>query len=428
MTSFINHMMQHDPDLLSLGEESIEIIFQKEYEPYDGHEKFPYKEFRDMIGDEKFPSKTKSSLQYLCTYNMKNWRLTNCELSLTDFPGERFVDLAMIDKSYAEWSDWILTILFKDKSYQKFAAEYKSIVEKPDAVEDEIVLSYRLLLKTLFKNYCPFITPSSFLLDRSGYYSGVQIFNDDIIENSIVGTSKETQFTPLPKELRDFNKNLTHQFETRYKKYRDEVAYPVCRTLSRCNELVVLVDVTTILASGAGSYKATQEIMKQVFESLQPGLGLYGVVEDFYKKLFLGHISQKAITKIAIVATKADKVWQSPDNKSQINNVLGLLKALLKDTLKTVEYNAMKLEIKHFACAAVKCTNPIEDGKLVAKLKTKEDGSYYEYSTSKVPEKWPTHWHEGEFGFPDVKPVFPDNGSPPDHIGLEDVMKFLLLP
>lgn len=418
ITSIINHMKNHRPSDLKLGDGNVKITFDEELSPYKGMERFPYEEYR-ADNNGKWPRKTKTLSQYRCGFFVRNWKLTKGELGLVDIPGERLADLPMAKFSFSQWSDWLLEKAFRDKHYRSYAKEYLELIEKDDLVIDEILFAYRKLLASLYKSFRPIITPSTFLIQQDGGSNGAKIYRDNI-EGCFSGLTNDEQFAPLPEKIRKKNKNITSQFSARYKKYRSRIVKPLHKNLSHCNKLAVLIDVTTILATNTGMFNGNRALLEKLFSSLSPGKGLVTTILGGMKdKLSLGRLKSKGITKVAIVITKADKV-----HDSQIDKLTFLGKDIAQDIVDKYEQST-QLTCKYFPVAAVKSTTSQSDGSL---LGTRVDTHQYgEYKSSDIPKEWPEKWDEKSYNFPDVEPEFPENISKaPNHLGMHHLMNFFL--
>ena len=121
-----------------------------------------------------------------------------------------------------------------------------------------------------------------------------------------------------------------------------------------------------------------------------------------------------------MVATKADKV-----HDSQRGRLEDLARDMAEGIVDRQLQRTSNLECKYFICAAVKSTFSQADMQLRGHLVGDEDPT--EYCVSELPSKWPGKWKEGDFVFPDVAPLFPENATlAPDHIGMDHIMDFLL--
>lgn len=418
ITSLINHLMHHRPDELKLGDGSTKITFDEELPPQNGFGRFPYEEFR-YENNGRWPSKTKATFQYRCSFFRSDWGWSKGELSLVDIPGERLSDVAIAKLSYDQWSDRLLQKVFQDSHYRDAAQHYQEGASDHAATEASVVASYRELLAVLYRSFRPIISPSTFLLTAEGKFNGTAIMRGDH-SSAFCGLSAEEQFAPLPESIRQANPELSKVFASRYADYRKKLAKPLLKSLSRCNEMAILLDVTTLLAANTGMYNGNRALLELLFEILSPGKGLLGMGLDLFRKSLGGKIGRRGISKIALVATKADKV-----HDSQRDKLLDLARDMSDGIIERQRQRTNNLDCRYFACAAVKSTFSQSDGHLRGRLI--DDDGPVEYSVSGLPSRWPGKWKQGDFVFPDVAPLFPENAAlAPDHLGMDHIIDFLL--
>ena len=414
----------HVPEILPINKGATKIIFESEHEPSGGYHKFDYHYNMASLAHGLFPKKTKAMQQYRCTFYRDDWPNTKCDLTLTDIAGEKFVDIGMRGISYAQWSERTLHFLTTDPEYSEYAKDYIAVLEKQESTESEILVSYKELLCKLYTNFRPVITPSTFLINKAGDFLGSDILKGSL-ELSFTGLTEDSQFAPLTQESLSLKKDLVNTFEKAFRDYQKEIVDPLYYALRSCNELVVLVDVTTILAANPGFFRGNKYILAELFKCLQPGMGDLGYAINMARKIFtLGYISQSQVTKIAVIATKADKVLQH-----HTDNLTGLLRDMVSPILDLHQHLASVLEIKYFGCASVKSTNTTLEGKLQGCLseKTNQDPKQQSlWTPSEVPVRWPEDWNQGDFNFPDTKAKFTKSGIPIEHINMEEVMEYLL--
>ncbi|MBM3336485.1 MAG: YcjX family protein, partial [Betaproteobacteria bacterium] len=383
ITSFINHVLHHRPADLKLGNGGVQLTFDEELRPVNGFIRFPYEKYR-CENNGRWPLKTNLLYQYRCSFFRSDWTWTKGQLALIDIPGERLADIPMSKLSFAQWSDWLLERVFQDQHYRNLSQIFLSAINRDGVGESEITLAYRRLLAELYKSYRPVITPSTFLLNDEGEFSGAALIRGDI-SGSFVGLNEDEQFAPLPANVRQKDMALTNGFASRYEKYRRKLAVPLTRTISRCNELAILIDPTTLLAANTGMYNGNRALLDQLFQILSPGKGIFGVGMDLLRKSFGGHWGQSGISKIAIVATKADKV-----HDSQRDKLTELVKDMAEGVVNKFKLKSMQLDCKFFGCAAVKSTTSVSNGQLRGHLPGEE--GFAEYEVSELPSKWPGKW------------------------------------
>lgn len=249
------------------------------------------------------------------------------------------------------------------------------------------------------------------------------------MEQCFCGLDAARQFAPLSPGARKGNPDLTARFARRYREYRRQVSLPLYRWLKRCDALVVLIDVTALLAGGEGMYQGNREIVRHLIENVSPGKTFLGVSLDILSAAlsplhgplnsFLD-LTRHEIRRVAFVATKADKVHESDRPRLRV-----LVQEMAQGLIAAHQERAASLEVDYFACAAVKSTRSMPDGKLQAYI---GDGRQpLAFAPSPVPEEWPKTWQYGMFRFPNVDPWVPARrDAAPDHIELNRVADFLL--
>lgn len=277
VTSFINHILNHDPSKLKLGKGDVRLAFDEDLlPPYTGLERFPYEKFRRVNSNGKIkPEKTTTTHQYRCSFYRSDWKKTKGYLNIIDIPGERIADIPMHRYSYLDWSYWLLEIIFQGPHYFDLTKAYIELFKCDALNEAEIILAYRQLLLDLFKSYRPIITPSTFLLNHQSLnteelYNGQRLFKGDI-SKSFTGLNEEEQFAPIPVAFQKINPELAKKFAKRYENYKEKIATPITTTIRKCNKLAVLIDVTTILGHDTGVYNGNRALLEQFFKVISPG-------------------------------------------------------------------------------------------------------------------------------------------------------------
>jgi len=426
VTAFINHILNHDPSKLKLGKGDVHLGFDEELKPpFPGLVRFPYEKFRRIGSNGKIkPEKTTTTHQYRCNFYRSDWIATSGYLNIIDIPGERIADIPMQGFSYPDWSMWLLEIIFQDTHYIDLTKAYIEIFNRDALNEGEIILAYRQLLLDLFKSYRPIITPSTFLLKHQSLnteelYNGLRLYKRDI-SKSFAGLNEEEQFAPIPVAFQKSNPELAKKFAKRYENYKEKIATPITNNIRNCNELAVLVDVTTLLGTDTGMYNGNRALLDQFFKVISPGksfMEVYG--KGFLKLPFGGHLGDSGISKIAIIATKADLVHE--DHRGSLKN---LVRGMTQGIVSKYIYKSSKLECEYFACAAVESTTCIPNGLIEG---TSKKMGIATAEPSVLPIKWPDKWSLGDYNFPPFELRFPEiMTTPPDHLGMDSVMDFLL--
>lgn len=428
-TALLNHLKHHDPNLLKVGSaqqrEPISIIFDTELPPDAtrmGINRFPYEDYRAMAA-KKWPRKTMATSQYRCSFFRSDWFWTAGEVLIVDVPGERYADIPMAKKTFAEWSDWLFDTVFPTKDNRSQTERYVELFEsEPPPSNEEILNAYKDTLTKLYQTFRPFVTPSAFLLAEDGNFSGTEIFKDGNHAGAFTGVSEELQFAPLPPGMKKDAPELYATFETAFETYKSRIVFPLCEILTTVNELVVLVDITTLLAANTAMKNGNRILLEEIIEVLSPGCSTWGAIGNtLLSYLSGGHFDGSGIERIAIVASKADKVLPCDSDK-----LLGLLKSMVSSIFERHRHRASTLEVGYFAAAATKSARNVAKSETQKRGVLEGDTEETVYKTSHLPERWPAQWCEGEYWFPNVRPRFPDDDQQaPDHVGMEQIFNFL---
>lgn len=433
LTSLINHLQNHDPRVLPVGDGRTRIVFRRQLPPQNGFEDFAYLEHRDkLVYARQWPVKTRALCQYRCEYFRSDWSVSRGELSLLDFPGERLADLPMAGCTYARWSDLILSLFREHEEYRAYAQPYLEQMERDETTPAQLIATYRRVLKDLFLNYRPVISPSTFALSDAGAWIG-DLPPEKRYEHNCLGLAPTSEFVPLARTVRERRRELADTFGAHYAAYRKRIVLPLARWMRRCDELVVLVDVTTLLAGGLGMYAGNRELLRHMLAFLDPGQGVWGVslhalgralrimrpVHEYISTAL--NLAWGGVRRIAFVATKADKV-----HAAQRPHLRLLLQGMVEDLVAPYVQGSVRLDVDYFVCAAVNSTRSTPDGRLQAHLQP--GGSAEVYTPSAVPTAWPREdWAGSGLRYPNVAPWMPPRrDAPPEHLELDRVVDFVL--
>lgn len=427
LTSLINHLQNHSPDRFRLGDGSARVTFDRELPPRS-FDPFAYLQHRNQLVERHaWPVKTRTTAEYRCRFYRSDWLISRGEWTLVDFAGERMADILMADCSYAQWSDLLLAIFREHSEYRSLAGPYLAAMDDPATTGEQLLAAYRRLLLELFLNYRPVVSPSTFLLSEDGTWLG-DVPRERWADRP-AGLDERRQFAPLSPAARAGRGELARQFERHYGDYRSRLAQPLAGWMRHCDHLVVLVDVTTLLAGGEAMYQGNRELLRCLMDRLCPGKSLLGLSVDLLTTL-LAPIHQqitrvldltwRQISKIAFVATKADKVHQDDRQK-----LVSLLREMVEPLVAAHRERAVALEVEYFACAAVNSTRSLDGGKLLGAAAGQSEPSVF--TPSAVPEQWPPSWQHGQYTFLNVAPHVPARrDAAPDHLGLNQVVDFLM--
>ncbi len=203
-------------------------------------------------------------------------------LDIIDYPGEWLLDLALLDKSFADWSSQMLTRMESRPEGPNYVEMAKS--EPADADFDEtraraLTATYTEALHAARKAGFSDCSPGRFLLPGE-------------LEGSPVLT-----FAPLPPMGTPPRRSLYREMERRFEAYKSRVVKPFFRDhFSRIDRQVVLVDALGAIHAGPRAVEDLRQTMADILTAYRPGLNAW------LSKLLLG----KRVEKILFAATKAD--------------------------------------------------------------------------------------------------------------------------
>lgn len=400
---------------------------------------FPFEKYRETLSrGRRWPAKTTDSYRYSCEIRRKDWekisvgKLTRMRrfqfsnrqrLDFFDFPGERIADAAIAAfENYADWCDHIIHHFKSHSDYLAAVLPYLEMLEQLVQVEnreydvvEKVVRHYKVALAGLIHGYKPLISPSTFLLDRTGTVAEM-VSVEELASSRVAGLTAETQFAPLPSDVREAYPELAQKMEYSYTAYRNELAWPLFKEVIESQRLVILVDIPSLLAGGVGRYNDNRQILIDLFESLEPN-GILGTLLHKLQALIVG-----GLEKVSFVAVKSDLVLPDDVTGGRLESLLRQMTARIKSMLPEIEFG-------YFVCSAVHSTRAGEaDNQLIGRLmRNNPDRMEMEFGVSSLPEAWPEDWKPGEFCFAEVLPEVPKCLMiPPKQVGLDQLFEFLL--
>lgn len=445
LTSLISHMKEHDPKLMPLQHDGkgfrlqfgrrkhlrngqMEILELERLDPAGKEfQEFKYEHHRTTLAhDRDWPDKTKDVSVYRCDIRLDTGK--TYALEFLDFPGERTADFLMVEaKDFGEWSDRLLKRFDADVRYRSLVQVFLKVAEAADA--EEIVHSYKVFLgEAVSRHYSRLVTPSTFLLDAEGTKPQRPVSPERWATERYCGLGPESQFTPLPAQVREAHPELAELFGKRFAGYRDEKVVSLVTWLKDADRMLLLLDIPTILMGGAALYNDELSIAKTTLSIANPEASFW---RGLKRLLSLGLLWQAKLEKVGVVATKSDLVSSTGD----IDNMLQLARSMTRKKLKAL--NLEPEDYDFFACAAVKSTRRTDQkGMLQGKpISYDNDGvalprtgaKLREFEVSAVPAEWPPDGEWNGFKFPDVYPqVSARADEPPPQEGLGDILMHLL--
>ena len=312
ITSLVANLLNRGrmPGLMVQQQGRIETVFLQP-QPDDTVPRFDYEAHLDALtGPEPhWPDSTRAVSELRLSFRVRPGGLLSglqgprvVHLDIVDYPGEWLLDLGLLDRSFAQWSEEVLDRI----ATRSCAADFLHAVQAadPEAPHDE---GQARKLAQLFATYLQDAraegyhdcTPGRFLLPGD-------------LEGSPVLT-----FAPLPVQGRPARGTFHREMERRFEAYKSQVVKPFFRDhFSRIDRQIVLVDVLGAIGSGPRAVEDMRRAMSDILSTFRPGRNA------FLSRLLGG----KRVDRILFAATKADHL-----HHQQHANLTSIIEALTRD-------------------------------------------------------------------------------------------------
>jgi uncharacterized protein len=305
------------PQLSAQAQGRIEAVYLQP-QPDDTLPRFAFEDhLAALTGDDpRWPESTRAISELRLSFRVRPSGLIGAmtgprvvHVDIVDYPGEWLLDLALLDKSYAEWSEATLERIAKRPE----AADYLSTARAEDGalrLEEARALalaaSFTTYLQAARGNGWSDCTPGRFLLP--GDLAGSPVLT----------------FAPLPKPASVPRGSLYREMERRYNAYKSRVVQPFFRDhFAKIDRQVVLVDVLGAIHQGPRALEDLRRTMAEVLSAFRPG-----------RSRFLSSIlGGKRVEKILFAATKADYL-----HHAQHPALTSIMKAMLREALSRADF------------------------------------------------------------------------------------------
>jgi hypothetical protein len=246
-------------------------------------------------------------------------------LDIVDYPGEWLLDLALLDKSYAQWSaDQLARIESRPQ-----AAEFRRLVKQTDATAE----LEEARAQTLARLYTDYLQQAR----GAGYSDGTP--GRFLLPGDLAGSPVLT-FAPLPAPDTTPRKSLWREMERRFEAYKARVVKPFFRDhFARIDRQVVLVDALGAIHAGPQAVEDMRQTLAEILGAFRPGRNA------FLTRLLTG----RRVEKILFAATKADHL-----HHSQHGRLRDIIAALLRDARDRADFAGA--QTRALALAALRAT------------------------------------------------------------------------
>lgn len=332
-------------------------------------------------------------------------------LDIVDYPGEWLLDLALLDKSFTQWSSEVLQRI-ADRTE---AAPYLATLNQTDADarHDEHIA------QSLFSSFSSYLHAA-----RAAGYSDCTP-GRFLLPGDLEGAPALT-FAPL-QPVSGSRGSLAAEFARRYEAYKSKVVKPFFRDhFARIDRQVVLVDALSAIHAGPRAMEDMRQGLTDILAAFRLGRN------DFLSKLLRG----KRVEKILFAATKADHLHhlQHP----QLTAIIDALTREARDRAQFVGAETAALSLASLRTTTEEIRShgggdlPCVRGRL---LDSGRSAAFYpgalpdDPSQLLVPARQgATKWLDGEFQAMSFAPapVSLKPGEGPPHIRLDRAAEFLI--
>jgi predicted YcjX-like family ATPase len=403
-----------------------------EPQPDDAVPRFPYEEHQAAISVERrWPVSTRRVSQLRVTIEFERvgaWggsRAQSLNLDIVDYPGEWLLDLALIGKSYAEWSRETIAAA-RTKSRAPVASQWNGFLAAldPTAPAEEATA---VKAAELFAAYLRQARDATYALST---LPPGRFLSPGDLEGSPALT-----FAPLPldESAAIAPGSLAAMMARRYEAYKTHVARPFFRDhFARLDRQIVLVDLLSALNSGPAALSDLETALDGVLHAFRAG-----------RASRLGAIFRPRIDRILFAATKADHLHHADHDRLE-----AALKLMTSRAIAWAEGFGATIDV--VALAAVRATREAEirhGGEILpAIVGTPEageriDGQVFDGAAEAAvfPGRLPDDpaaalagdalalpEADNDWRFVRFRPPVAARGAPPPHIRLDRALQFLI--
>ncbi|MCT2539402.1 YcjX family protein [Sedimentimonas flavescens] len=240
--------------------------------------------------------------------------LRTVHLDIVDYPGEWLLDLGLMEKSYAQWSEGVLARIGARPGAAAFAAalaaaDLTARFDEPaaKALAEAFTAHLHAAREAGFSD----CSPGRFLLP--GEMAGSPVLT----------------FAPVPPGEYPRG-SLGHEMARRYAAYKSQVVKPFFRDhFARIDRQVVLVDVLGAIHAGPAALEDLRQSMASILQAFRPGTA------GFLASLLGG----RRVERILFAATKADHL-----HHSQHARLTAITGALLREAKDRADFAGAKTQ------------------------------------------------------------------------------------
>jgi predicted YcjX-like family ATPase len=331
-------------------------------------------------------------------------------LDILDYPGEWLLDLGLMEKSYAEWSEMAIAVAASRAQSTGFLAALDAV--DPGQKYDEpnakmLANSFTTYLKSAREAGYSDCSPGRFLLPGE-------------LEGSPVLT-----FAPLPPSVATRG-TLAREFERRFDAYKREVVKPFFRDhFAKIDRQVVLVDALGAIHAGPKAVEDLRRTLSDILSAFRPGR----------VSRLLALLGQRRVDRVLFAASKADHI-----HHSQHPRLTAIMEALVRDAKDRADFSGAGTKAMSIAALRATVEETIDhNGEQLECVRGRtSSGKQAAFYPGELPED-PSHiltparkgaekWLDGDYevmGFEPARLTLKPGEGPP-HIRLDRAAEFLI--
>ena len=235
--------------------------------------------------------------------------LRTVHLDIVDYPGEWLLDLGLMERSYEQWSEDVLTRIERRPSAEPFLAAARAAdraAPLEEARAQALAATYTEALGAFRAAGYSDCTPGRFLMP--GEMEG----------------SPALTFAPLPGEGRAPRGSLGREFERRYEAYKARVVRPFFRDhFARIDRQVVLVDALGAIHHGPRAVEDLRLAMTDLLGAFRPGRSAW----------LTALLTGRRVERILFAASKADHI-----HHTQHPRLTAIMEALVEGARRRADF------------------------------------------------------------------------------------------
>ncbi len=333
-------------------------------------------------------------------------------IDIVDYPGEWLLDLALLDLSFAQWSEHVLQRMAQRPEAASYLARARAA--DADAPLDETAA------QALAREFTDYLQAAR----TAGYHDCTP--GRFVLPGDLAGSPVLT-FAPLPRPVSPGRRSLWREMARRFEGYKQRVVKPFFRDhFARIDRQVVLVDALGAIHEGPQAVEDMRCALAEILGAFRPGRNA------FLTRLLGG----RRVEKILFAATKADHL-----HHTQHDRLAAIMAALTKDARTRADFSGA--ETQAMAISALRATveaRMAHEGRMLdcvrgSLLDTGRQAAFHPGALPDDPmrllgpaQDGAPAWPDGDFGAVSFAParlsLAPGDGPP--HIRLDRAAQFLI--